>query len=122
VTAPRLSFLTIAQTLAAYLALPVLLLYPFGFVALFAQFTNYFRLDFYTAWYAASLVHRVVILGQGATILAAALIGSVLLSGIVAQIFLWHDDSGVSRRFARGRILGAKLAFVFILTLLLYVL
>jgi hypothetical protein len=121
-TTPRISFLAIAQTLAAYLALPVVLLYPFGFVALFAQFTNYFRLDFYSAWYAASLVHRVVVLGQGAGILAAALIGSVLLSGIVAQIFLRHDNSGVSSRFVRGRMLGAKLAFVSILTLLLYVL
>jgi hypothetical protein len=46
---PSFSFLNLAQTLAAYLALPVVLLYPFGFVALFAQFTNYFRLDFYTA-------------------------------------------------------------------------
>jgi len=121
-TAPRVSFLDIAQTLAAYLALPVLLLYPFGFVALFAQFTNYFRLDFYTAWYAASLVNRVIVLGQGASILAAALIGSVLLSGIVGQMFLWHDDSGAVSRFVHGRRLGAKLAFVFVLTLLLYVL
>lgn len=120
-TAPRVSFLDIAQTLAAYLALPVVLLYPFGFVALFAQFTNYFRLDFYTAWYAASLVNRVIVLGQGAAILAAALIGSVLLCGIVAQMFLWHDYSGVSSRFVHGRRLGAKLAFVFVLTLLLYV-
>lgn len=121
-TAPRVSFLAIAQTLAAYLAIPVVLLYPFGFVALFAQFTNYFRLDFYTAWYAASLVNRVVVLGQGATILAAALIGSVLLSGLVAQILLRHDNSGVSSRFVRGRMLGAKLAFVSVLTVLLYVL
>ena len=121
-TGPRVSFLDIAQTLVAYLALPVALLYPFGFVALFAQFTNYFRLDFYTAWYAASLVDRVVALGQGVTILAAALVGSVLLSGIVAQMFLWHDTGGASRRFARGRMLGAKMALVVLLTLLLYVL
>lgn len=122
-TVPRDSFLSLAQTLTAYLALPVVLLYPFGFVALFAQFTNYFRLDFYTAWYAASLVNRVVALGQGVTILAAALIGSVLLSGIVGQIFLRHDDSGASsRRFVRGRQLVSKLVFVFALTLLIYVL
>jgi hypothetical protein len=119
---PAFSFLNLAQTLAAYLALPVVLLYPFGFVALFAQFTNYFRLDFYTAWYAASLVSRVVILGQGATILAVALIGSVLLSGVVAQILLRHDDSGRPGRFVRGRMLGAKLVLVSVLTLVLYVL
>jgi hypothetical protein len=46
----RVNLLGVAQTFAAYLALPAVLLYPFGFVALFAQFTNYFRLDFYTAW------------------------------------------------------------------------
>jgi len=45
-TTPRVSFLAIAQTLAGYLALPAVLLYPFGFVALFAQFTRYFGLDF----------------------------------------------------------------------------
>src|SRR3712207_2457403 len=95
-TTPQVSFRDLAQTLAAYLALPVVLLYPFGFVALFAQFTNYFDLDFYTAWYAASLVNRVVVIGQGATILAAALIGSILLSGIVGQFFLQHDNGGGS--------------------------
>jgi hypothetical protein len=120
---PRINLLGVAQTLGAYLALPVVLLYPFGFVALFAQFVNYFHLDFYTAWYAASLVSRVVVLGQGASILAAALVGSVLLSGLVAQIFLRHDNSGVSRpRFVRGRSLGVKLALVSISTILLYVL
>jgi len=118
---PTFSFLNLAQTLGAYLALPVVLLYPFGFVALFAQFTNYFRLDFYTAWYAASLVNRVVILGQGATILAVALVGGVLLSGIVAQILLRHDDSGRPGRFVRGRMLGAKLVLICVLTLVLYV-
>lgn len=119
----RVNLLGVAQTLAAYLALPVVLLYPFGFVALFAQFVNYFGLDFYTAWYAASLVSRVVVLGQGASILAAALIGSVLLSGLVAQIFLRHDNSGGARlRFVRKRSLGAKLAFLSISTILLYVL
>jgi hypothetical protein len=119
---PRVNLLGVAQTLGAYLALPVVLLYPFGFVALFAQFVNYFHLDFYTAWYAASLVSRVVVLGQGASILAAALIGSVLLSGIIAQIFLRHDDSGTSPRFVRGGRLGAKLALLSISTILLYVL
>lgn len=118
----RVNLLGVAQTLAAYLALPVVLLYPFGFVALFAQFVNYFHLDFYTAWYAASLVSRVVVLGQGASILAAALVGSVLLSGIVAQIFLRHDSSGVSRRFVRARGLGAKLAILSISMVVLYVL
>ena len=119
---PRINLLGLAQTLAAYLALPVVLLYPFGFVALFAQFVNYFHLDFYTAWYAASLVSRVVVLGQGASILVAALVGSVLLSGIVAQIFLRHDSGGVSHRFARGGGLGAKLAILSISMILLYVL
>ena len=118
----RVNLLGVAQTFAAYLALPAVLLYPFGFVALFAQFVNYFGLDFYTAWYAASLVSRIVVLGQGASILAAALIGSVLVSGIVAQLFLRHDTGGVSRGFARGGRLSAKLAFVSIAVILLYVL
>ena len=46
----RTNWTEIAQTLAAYVAVPVALLYPFGFLALFVQFTNYFYLDFYTAW------------------------------------------------------------------------
>jgi hypothetical protein len=51
---PRISFLDVVQTLAAFVAAPVALLYPVGFFALFAQFVNYFYMDLYTAWYAAS--------------------------------------------------------------------
>ena len=75
----------IVHTLAAYVAIPVALVYPFGFFALFVQFTKYFYLDFYSAWYAASLVNRMVAVGQGVTILVLSLIGSVLLSAKIAQ-------------------------------------
>jgi hypothetical protein len=66
----RISFLDVVQTLAAFVALPVALLYPVGFFALFAQFVNYFIMDLYTAWYAASLVNKMVAIEQGVTILA----------------------------------------------------
>jgi hypothetical protein len=70
---------------------PVALLYPAGFFALFAQFVNYFFLDLYTAWYAASLVTRMAAIEQGVTILALALVASVVLSAIIARILLAHD-------------------------------
>jgi hypothetical protein len=44
--ARRISFWDIVQLLAAYVAVPVALLYPVGFFALFFQFMNYFFLDF----------------------------------------------------------------------------
>jgi hypothetical protein len=62
------------QTLAAYVAVPVALLYPVGFFASFAQFMNYYFLDFYTAWYTASLVNQMVAIEEGVTILALALL------------------------------------------------
>ena len=74
----RVDWRSIADTLAAYLAIPVLLLYPFGFLALFVQFMKYFDFEFYTAWYAASLVNRMVAISLGTTILAMAMIGGVL--------------------------------------------
>ena len=81
----------IAQALAAYVAAPAVSLYPFGFVALFLQFARYFDLDFYTAWYATSLTNNMVVIGQGATILLVALIGSVLLSWMVSRILRRPD-------------------------------
>ena len=89
---PRISFLDLAQTLAAYLAAPAVLVYPFGFLALFVQFSNYFGLEAYTAWYAVSLVNNIIVIGQGATILLVALLGSVLLAGFVSQILLWRGN------------------------------
>ena len=102
----RTSFLDVLQTLGAFVAIPVALLYPVGFFALFAQFTNYFFLDFYTGWYAASLVNRMVAIEQGATILVLALVASVVLSAIIAQIFLTHAKSRVPSGFERRRSLG----------------
>jgi hypothetical protein len=77
--------------LAAYVAIPVALVYPFGFFALFVQFARYFFLDLYTAWYAASLVNRMVAIGQGAAVLIFALVASVLLSAMIAQTLLRHS-------------------------------
>jgi len=122
-TTSRISLSEIAQTLAAYVAIPVALVYPFGFFALFVQFTKYFGLDFYTAWYAASLVNKMVAIGQGVTILAIALFGSVLLSAKIAQILLKHNNlyieykstgsSRLRRICVRRRSLRAKLRRVF---------
>jgi hypothetical protein len=95
----RISFLDIVQALAAYVAIPVALLYPVGFFALFAQFVNYYFLDLYTAWYAASLVNRMVAIEQGVTILALALMASVVLSASIARILLKHERSGVPSGF-----------------------
>jgi hypothetical protein len=89
----RISFFDVVQTLAVFIAVPVALLYPVGFFALFAQFVNYFFLDLYTAWYAASLVNRMVAIEQGVTILALALVAGVILSAIIAGRLLAHDKS-----------------------------
>ena len=83
----RLIFFEVVQTLGAYLAVPAVLLYPVGFLALFLQFVEYFDMEFYTAWYAASLADRMVVIGLGATILVVALLGSVLLSWKVLDPF-----------------------------------
>lgn len=101
----RASFLETAQTLAAYVAIPVALVYPFGFFALFVQLAKYFFLDFYTAWYAASLVNRMVAIGQGAIVLTLALGASVLLSATVAQIFLNHAEVRGPGRIERRAVL-----------------
>jgi hypothetical protein len=93
----RITFLDILQTLAAFVAVPVVLLYPVGFFALFAQFMNYFYLDVYTAWYATSLVNRMIAIEQGVTILALALGASVVLSGIIARLLLAHDEGNVPK-------------------------
>jgi hypothetical protein len=119
---PGTSFLDIAQTVTAYLAIPAVLLYPFGFLALFVQFVRYFDLEFYTAWYAASLVNRTVAIGLGFSILVVTLVGSVLLSGMVSQIFLRHDNGAHASSLERRGRLGFKLALVSIVVLVLYIL
>jgi hypothetical protein len=91
----EIGFWDVAQTLAAFVAVPVALLYPVGFFALFFQFMNYFFLDFYTAWYAASLVNRMVAIEEGVTILALALIASVVLAAFVNRVLSAHDEGRV---------------------------
>jgi hypothetical protein len=117
----RTNWTEIAQTLAAYVAVPVALLYPFGFLALFVQFTNYFYLDFYTAWYAASLVNRMVAIGQGTTILALALVGSVLLSAVVALILLKNRKRSETSRLKKTTVLATKLTTLLTIILILYI-
>lgn len=113
----RTSFLETAQTLAAYVAIPVALVYPFGFFALFVQFARYFFLDLYTAWYAASLVDRMVAMGQGATVLVFALVASVVLSAMMAQILLKHEEGERTRGSRRWGVLYATGLSVLILAL-----
>jgi hypothetical protein len=96
-TVSRMSVLDIAQAIAAYLAVPAILLYPFGLFALFMQFIGYFDFEFQTAWYAASLADRTVVIGLGVTILIVPLIGSVLLTWAVSQILCRHGDHEGSR-------------------------
>jgi hypothetical protein len=121
-TTPRTSFLDIAQTFTAYVAIPVALVYPLGFVALFLQFTRYFGLEFYTASYAVSLVNRTIVIGQGATIFGVALFGSALLAGIVAWILIQYEDRvgthTATRRRSRYLILAVAFAIVFALYVL----
>ena len=117
----RTSFLDIAQTLTAYLAIPALLLYPFGFTALFLKFTRYFGLEFYTAWYAASLVNRMVVIGLGTSILLVTLLGGVLLAGNVGQGLLRKDHSGLST-VRRWSMLVARLVIAPLVVLVLYIL
>jgi hypothetical protein len=90
-----IGFWDVVQTLAAYVAVPVALLYPVGFFALFFQFMNYYFLDFYTAWYAAYLVNRMVAIEEGVTILALALMASVVLAAFVNRVLSAHDEGGV---------------------------
>jgi hypothetical protein len=90
---PKITFWDIVQTLGAFVAVPVALLYPVGFVALFVQFVNYYFMDLYTAWYAASLVNRMIATEQGVTIFALALVASVLLSAWIASILYVHPKS-----------------------------
>jgi len=123
-TTPRTNFLEVAQTLAAYVAIPVALVYPFGFVALFLQFMRYFGFEFYTAWYALSLVNKTIVIGQGATILIVTLIGSVLLAGIIGQILirLWDENPTGAVRLVR-RVLAVGLTLVSLtIAFVLYVL
>jgi hypothetical protein len=124
-TPPRVTLLDIAQTLAAYVAIPVALVYPFGFVALFLQFMKYFGLEAYTAWYAVSVVNKTVVMGQGATILLVALLGNGLLAGLVCQILLWHDNRHKNKAGAHrpGLVIPAGLVLVSAaMALVLYVL
>jgi hypothetical protein len=89
----RMTFPEIAQALTAYVAVPAVLLYPFGFFALFVEFAGYFSFEFQTAWYAASLVNRMIVIGVGVTILIVPLIGSVLLTWIIGQILCKRGDT-----------------------------
>jgi hypothetical protein len=82
---------------------------------------NYFFLDFYTAWYAASLVNRMVAIEQGVIILALALVASVVLSARIAKILRTHEKSGVSSGFERRGALYAKLVRISLLILIFYI-
>lgn len=114
--------------MGAYLAVPTVLLYPVGLFAMFLQFTTYFELEFYTAWYAASLADRMMVIGLGATILVVALLGSVLLSWKVSRILCMHEDSRRNEDRpdsvypARSPVLAAKVALWSLIALVLYVL
>jgi hypothetical protein len=96
-------------------------LYPFGFAALFLQFTRYFGLEFYTAWYAASLVNRMVVIGLGTSILLVTLLGSVLLAGNVGQGLLRKDEAGLSASRRRS-VRVARLVIAPLTGFVLYVL
>jgi hypothetical protein len=120
-TPPRINYLEIAQTFVAYVAIPTALVYPFGFVALFLQFTRYFGFEVYTAWYATSLVNRMVVVGQGAVILAVTLFGSVLLSVMVSQILFLRGSRPASNSVGRW-VLLCGLALSSVAVPVLYVL
>jgi hypothetical protein len=87
----------IAQTVTAYLAIPALLFYPAGFLSIWLQFHNYYNLALSTAWQAASLVDRVVVMGRGATVLAVTLVVSLISSAVISYFAV------TGRAFIRNR-------------------
>jgi len=117
----RLDLAQTVQTLVAYVAAPAVLAYPFGFVVLWLQFVRYYKMDFYTGWYAVSLINRIVVLGMGATILFITLVGSVLLSWIVGRI-LQLKNSANSSSFYHKLISYVSLSFLSLIALLVYIL
>jgi hypothetical protein len=117
---PRMTITEWAQTLAAYFAIPTVLLYPFGYFALFTQFYKYFSLEFYTAWYATSLANRLMVIGVGVTILLVPLIGSVLFTWLVSQLLCRHSDRVGWGSFGRSHGLVVKLASVSALVFVLH--
>jgi hypothetical protein len=111
-----------AQVLAAYLAVPAILVYASGFFAVFLQFMKYFRLDFYTAWYAAAVTNRTVVAGLGSAILVVVLLGGVLLSGAVGQALLLRRDPEVVGTFRRWVTIGVRLVILPLVAFVLFVL
>jgi uncharacterized repeat protein (TIGR01451 family) len=82
------SFLDIGQILATYIGIPVVLLYPVGFLVFVLQISRFYPFDFSTAWYAASLIPATVVTGQGVKYLLLPLLISVLISSFVARVFI----------------------------------
>ena len=82
------SLIGIAQTFAAYFAIPIALFYPIGFLALWIQIYHYapgLRLE--TAWHGVSLVHRVTIIGQGIQVLLGSLVFSLVFAMLFSNLF-----------------------------------
>jgi hypothetical protein len=86
----------IAETVAAYVGIPALLLYPFGLFVLALllwglEGKDRPNVDFITAWYAASLVPNVVIAGHGARAFLIPLLITLGVSFAVAKVSFWID-------------------------------
>jgi hypothetical protein len=80
--------------LAAFVALPPAVAYVLGLGALWIQLSaEYDDLGIYTTWYAASLVPKAAVAGQGIEVLWKALPPTVIVAGVsllVARVRLIH--------------------------------
>jgi len=81
------SFKGLAESLTIFIAIPALTLYPLGFVSLWIQMMSApffpYGLDREMAWYAASLVDRIVVIGTGVHVLFLSLAATGLVGGVL---------------------------------------
>jgi hypothetical protein len=89
----------VALTISAYIAIPVALCFPVGLFALWLGFIHYYGFQFSTAWQAAIVVDRNIVVGRGASILLIPLIASVLFPGGLAMSsgVGAHGSDGINR-------------------------
>jgi hypothetical protein len=88
-----------AETLAAYIGIPAILLYPVGFLVFVLQISSFYPFDFSTAWYATSLIPATVVTGQGAKYLLVPLLISVIISTLVAHQLVAKYGKALSEAF-----------------------
>lgn len=90
------------ESFAVYVGIPAVTLYPLGFAALWLQILitdgNFPSVDLDTAWYAASLVPKVVVVRTGLFVLFLSLIFSALgfsTAMLIFNVLHWWREYGV---------------------------